>query len=62
MAVSMEQVLEAIESANHKLKAISDYTKELSLDIFRILDLRTLSGAVGETFVGEMSRICKPGF
>ena len=57
MAVSMEQVLEAIESANHKLKAISDYTKELSLDIFRILDLRTLSGAVGETFVGEMSRI-----
>ena len=57
MDVSMEQVLEAIESANHKLKAISDYTKELSLDIFRILDLRTLSGAVGETFVGEMSRI-----
>ena len=48
MAVSMEQVLEAIESANHKLKAISDYTKELSLDIFRILDLRTLAGLSGK--------------
>jgi hypothetical protein len=29
----------------------------MSLDIFKILDLRTLSGTVGETFVGEMSTI-----
>lgn len=57
MSVSMDTILSAIESTNYKLRSISDYSKNLSLDIFKILDLRTLSGAVGETFVCEMSRI-----
>lgn len=57
MTVDMDTVLAAIESTNKKLRSISDYTKDLSLDIFKVLDLRTLSGAVGETFVGEMSKI-----
>ena len=56
MTVTMEQVLTAIELTNQKLKSISDYTNNLSLDIFKVLDLRTLSGAVGETFVVEMSK------
>lgn len=56
-AISISDVLRAIESTNQKLRSISDFTKSLSLDIFKVLDLRTLSGAVGETFVGEMSEI-----
>ena len=57
VSVSVDDILAAIEATNNKLRAISDYTKSLSVDIFQILDLRTLSGAVGETFVCEMSRI-----
>lgn len=56
--VTMEEILEAIESTNRKLRSISDSTKKLALDIFKILDLRTLSGTVGETFVGEMAAVC----
>src|SRR5699024_5454947 len=58
LSVSMDEVLAAIESTNNKLRSIADSTREMSLDIFKILDLRTLSGTVGETFVGEMSIIC----
>ena len=57
-SVTMDQVLNAIKSTNKKLKSIADSTRKMSLDIFKILDLRTLSGTVGETFVGEMSNIC----
>lgn len=56
--VSMDTVLEAITTTNQKLRAIADSTREMSIDIFQILDLRTLSGTVGETFVGEMSKAC----
>lgn len=57
MSVSVDQVLAGIESTNQKLRSISDRTKMLALDIFKVLDLRTLSGAVGETFVSEMSLV-----
>lgn len=57
VSVTMDVVLAAIESTNQKLQAISDSTRAMNLDVFRIIDLRTLSGAVGETFVGEMSTI-----
>lgn len=56
-SICINDVLMAIVSTNQKLRSISDFTKDLSLDIFKVLDLRTLSGAVGETFVGEMSKI-----
>ena len=55
LSVSVEEILTAIEATNTKLKTISERTSDLSLDIFQILDLRTLSGAVGETFVAEMA-------
>lgn len=55
VSVSVNDILAAIESTNQKLKNISDATRAMSLNIFEILDLRTLSGAIGETFVGEMS-------
>ena len=58
ISIDMNTVLESIQSTNNKLRAISDMTREMSLDIFQVLDLRTLSGTVGETFVGEMSSIC----
>lgn len=58
LSVSMNEVLAAIESTNDRLRSIADSTRKMSLDIFKILDLRTLSGTVGETFVGEMSIIC----
>lgn len=57
-SVRMDEVLAAINSTNNKLHSISDSTRRMSLDIFKTLDLRTLSGAVGETFVGEMADIC----
>ena len=56
ISISTEDILTAINSTNQKLRSIADHTKELSLNIFEVLDLRTLSGAVGETFVGEMTR------
>lgn len=56
--ITMNQILSAIVSTNQKLKSIANSTREMSLDIFKILDLRTLSGTVGETFVGEMNLIC----
>ena len=56
LSITIEDIIVAINSTNQKLHSIADHTKELSLNIFEILDLRTLSGAVGETFVGEMAR------
>ncbi len=58
LSVSVEGIRAAIELTNRKLRSISDSTRKLSLDIFNVLDLRTLSGAVGETFVGEMASVC----
>ncbi|MGF0063640.1 hypothetical protein ACQRCQ_00045 [Lachnospiraceae bacterium SGI.085] len=56
-SVSVDLILDAIISTNKKLQEISAKTRLMSFDIFNILDLRTLSGAVGETFVGELSLI-----
>lgn len=58
-SVSIGTVLQAIEATNSKLRAIADSTRSMALDIFRVLDLRTLSGTVGETFVGEMANCCQ---
>lgn len=55
--VTVETILKAIISTNTKLKNIADSTDKMALNIFKILDLRTLSGTVGETFVGELSTI-----
>lgn len=57
MSVTVNQILAGIESTNQKLRSISNRTQMLALDIFKVLDLRTLSGAVGETFVAEMSLV-----
>lgn len=56
ISIRMEEILTAIHSTNKKIHSIADHTKNLSLNIFEVLDLRTLSGAIGETFVAEMSR------
>lgn len=58
MSVSVDNILSAITSTNNKLHLIADSTQGLALNVFNILDLRTLSGAVGETFVGEMQQVC----
>lgn len=57
-SVSISVVLQAVESTNSKLRSIADSTRKMALDIFQVLDLRTLSGTVGETFVGEMANCC----
>lgn len=58
LSVSIDDICSAIEETNTKLKFIADSTRELSFNVFDVLDLRTLSGSIGETFVGEMSIIC----
>lgn len=57
-SISIEMITDAIEATNLKLRKIADATKNMSVDIFQVLDLRTLSGAVGETFVSEMDARC----
>ncbi len=58
VTLPMSTVISAINATNRKIQLIAESTARLSLDVFKVLDLRTLSGAVGETFVSEMSRIC----
>lgn len=55
--IEISTILDAVMSTNNKLQKISNSTKNMSLDIFQVLDLRTLSGTIGETFVGELSTI-----
>ena len=58
LQVDVSDIVSAIESTNHKIYAIANSTKNFSVDIFKIIDLRTLSGAIGETFVSEMAKVC----
>ena len=55
-SINVEDILIALNSTNDKLRSIAEFTRKLSLNIFKILDLRTLSGVVGEIFVGEMAK------
>lgn len=58
LQVDVSDIVSAIESTNHKIYAIANSTQNFSVDIFKIIDLRTLSGAIGETFVSEMAKVC----
>lgn len=55
--IPVSDILCAIKSSNQKFQEISKRTEKLNLDIFKVLDFKTLSGAVGETFVGELAEI-----
>lgn len=57
MELSINEIIAAINNTNNKFKEISDQTRALSLDIFQIMDLRILSGIIGETFVIELSKL-----
>lgn len=57
MALTVNEILTAINTTNSKFKNISDMSRSLSVDIFKIMDLRVLSGVIGETFVAELSQI-----
>ncbi len=53
-------IVEAAININHKLKsAQSDTAKEVPLDIYDIIDLRMLSGLIGEMLIAELSYISK---
>lgn len=58
LQVDVSDIVSAIESTNHKIYAIANSTQNFSVDIFKIIDLRILSGAIGETFVSEMAKVC----
>ena len=55
--ISTEQVLDAINTVNTKLRELSAKTEALALNIFTVIDFRMLSGMIGEMLVSELATI-----
>jgi hypothetical protein len=54
--VDSPSILSAIESTNRVLADLSKGGGSVSLELYKIIDLRMLSGLVGELFVSELSK------
>ena len=56
LVIDSKSILSASESTNKILKDLSGGLGGVSLELYKIIDLRMLSGLVGELFVSELSK------
>jgi len=56
--VSADELLAALERANEKYEMLHQRTRGMSVDVFKVLDFRVLSGMVGETYANELAASC----
>jgi len=57
-SITNEQLAIAADLVNNALKTAGSPVDGLTLDLYDVIDLRMLSGLIGEMFVSELCRIC----
>lgn len=56
-SVAIETLLQAAEIVNHRLRDANSFQNKVKLDLFDVIDLRMLSGLMGEMFSLEVSKL-----
>lgn len=49
-------ILQSVNRVNKKFQTLMSKTNDMELNIFEVLDFRTISGLIGETLVDDMSK------